>query len=674
MTQPPKAQVPGRRGKKGKGKGKEQRNEEPPGDADEAFRRRQAKRAVGAVVTAEMKRKARDERKKIRAKARDDAEAARSDSKADILEVGPDGMAIEELSSMLAVSPAQIVGSLFMAHGVMTTINQTIDPGLVAKVCAEFEVDCLELTEEEQKEREESAAIMAQKEEGGRGGGGSPRAPIVCIMGHVDHGKTSLLDYVKKSTVAAGEAGGITQGVAAYRIPVGDQGAVVFLDTPGHEAFSAMRRRGARMTDIALLVVAADDGVRETTRQALKFARAAGVPVVVALTKADKPGANLDRVRQELADLDLLCEEWGGSTPTVAISSKTGENVDSLLETVLLVAELEDLRADAGGPARGTVIEAGLQRSMGCVATVMVESGTLRPGDSLRAGPAFGRVRSIVDDRGNALEEAGPSTPVQVSGLSSVPSAGDPVCACASLKEAESLAGSSPGAELMAGDVGWAGGADAATEGLVNLILRADSAGSLEAVRSSLAQIPQGKVVLKFISAGPGEISAGDVELAAATGSALVGFGVDVQPGAAARAKQAGVRVDSFDVIYSLLDSVRERMLELVEETEELRYLGSATVKQVFSSGRGGKVAGCVVKRGQIDAGCVVRVARRRDGAEGEEEVCARDLVTSIRRVKEEVSSIDEGNECGIGLREFSGFEPGDLITAYESVVVAPSL
>ena len=635
---------------------------------------RRGKAATG-VVTPEMKRKAREERKKRRAEE-NAARAAEAPGQVDILEVGPDGLPIEDLARLLAIAPTQVVGSLFIRHGVMTTVNQTIDASLVRKVCEEYEVDVLELSEEEAKaaedakERQMKEEAKAQDEDEDL----EARAPVVCIMGHVDHGKTSLLDYMKKSAIANSEAGGITQGIGAYRVPVpGAEEQVVFLDTPGHEAFSEMRRRGAKMTDIALLIVAADDGVKETTKQAYQFAKSNEVPVVVALTKIDKPGAQPDRVRQELADLGLLCEDWGGQTPTIAISSKSGENVDALLETLLLVAELENLRANPERPAEGVVIEAELDKGRGCVASVLVQAGTLRVGDVIRAGAAHGRVRSLLDDRGRTLKAAGPSMPVQVSGLSAIPLAGDPVAVCKNIKEAEALAKTSPQKEAMAGDLNWAR-QDFGDLQTINVVVRADNAGSLEAVRASLGQIPQDKVALRFVSAGNGDVSVSDIDLADTSGSMVIGFNVDVVTAAAAKAKQAGIEVHSFDVIYALIDHVKEQMLSLIDETEELEYMGSATVKAIFQSGRGSKVAGCIVKEGKIDSGCVVKIFRKEPGSKKAEEIVPRDTVGSIRRVKDVVPSVSEGTECGIGLKNFSGFEEGDIIKAYEAVTMPPSL
>ena len=505
-----------------------------------------------------------------------------------------------------------------------------------------------------------------------------PRAPVVTIMGHVDHGKTSLLDYIRKTRVAAGEAGGITQAIGAYQVsPLigGVATPITFLDTPGHEAFSAMRARGARVTDIAVIMVAADDGVRPQTLEAIAHAQAAGVPMVVALNKVDKEGANVERVKQELAGAGLVPEEWGGVTPVVPISAKRGTGVDTLLETLLLVAEVAELSANPGRAARGTVVEAYMDRARGATATLLVQAGTLRVGDCVVCGPAHGRVRALLSDSGVRAQEAGPSTPVQMLGLDCVPAAGDEFDVCRDEEEArgraaaarsrllaERLVEQSSGQEQLVSHLATltAGGADSGDEGLkrLNLVLKTDVAGSLEAVRSALGTISQTRVQLRYLLAAAGDVSASDLDLAAASGACVLAFNLALSDDIQSRAKQLNVDVRSYDIIYGLVDEVKLAMEGLLKPVVEKVPLGEAEVRGVFGTGLSGKVAGVMVSSGKLVSKCMVCAKRGK-------EVIYEGRIESLRRMKDVVKEVGTGYECGVGT-DFNGWKEGDILEAYE--------
>ena len=505
-----------------------------------------------------------------------------------------------------------------------------------------------------------------------------PRAPVVTIMGHVDHGKTSLLDYIRKTRVAAGEAGGITQAIGAYQVSPSIGGMptpITFLDTPGHEAFSAMRARGARVTDIAVIMVAADDGVRPQTLEAISHAQAAGVPMVVALNKIDKEGANPERVKQELSNAGLLPEEWGGTTPVVPISAKRGTGVDALLETLLLVAEVTELSANPQRPARGTVVEAYMDKARGATATLLVQAGTLRPGDVVVCGPAYGRVRALLSDSGERVQEAGPSMPVQMLGLDCVPAAGDLFDVCADEEEARERAAQVRDSLLAArlleqssgqaqrvslgGAAGAAGGEDEeqAVQRL-NVVLKTDVSGSLEAVKAATSAISQDRVQLRFLSAGSGEVSASDIDLASASGALVLAFNMPLADDIVTKAKQRGVDVRSYDIIYALVDDVKAAMEGLLKPVTERVPLGEAEVRGVFGSGSSGKVAGCMITSGKLVSKCMITVRRGK-------EVVFDGRLESLRRMKDVVKELGSGYECGVG-SEFTGWKEGDKIDAYE--------
>jgi translation initiation factor IF-2 len=494
-----------------------------------------------------------------------------------------------------------------------------------------------------------------------------PRPPVVTIMGHVDHGKTSLLDAIRHTKVARGEAGGITQHIGAYHVDVeldGQTQQVVFLDTPGHEAFTAMRARGTRVTDIAVLVVAADDGVQPQTVEAINHAKAAQVPIVVAINKIDKPEAQPDRVKQELTEYGLVPEEWGGDAIMVPVSAIQQENLDELLEMILLVAAVSDLQANPERPAKGTVIEANLDKARGPVATLLVQNGTLRVGDILVAGSAFGKVRAMVDDRGRRVETATPSLAVKVSGLSDVPTAGDEFSVCQHEKEARAIAiaraEQQRQSRLAQGGISLTTLSARAQQGELkelNLILKADVRGSVEAIVGALAQLPQEEVQLRLLLAAPGEITETDIDLAAASDAVIVGFNTTLASGAREAADAAGVDVREYNIIYKLLEDIQGAMEGLLEPELVEQELGTAEVRAIFPVGRG-KVAGCYIQSGKVVRNCKLRV--HRNG-----QVIYEGTLDSLKRMKDDVKEVNAGYECGIGSERFNDWAVGDSLEAF---------
>ncbi|KAL4542287.1 hypothetical protein Ndes2526B_g09254 [Nannochloris sp. 'desiccata'] len=624
----------------------------------------------GGRVNIGSRRKNRQSRKQEREEERQANAAVRED----IFEVGPEGMSVADLAEMLAVPPVDIVKRLFM-KGLALAVNSTLDQETVKAVGIEYGVDVLDREEvkpEDQARKgrdfiEENDLEFLQH-----------RPPVVTVMGHVDHGKTSLLDFVRKAKVAAGEAGGITQTIGAYTCEVeymGEQRAVTFLDTPGHEAFSAMRARGAKATDIVIIIVAADDGVRPQTLEAVSHAKAAGVPIVVAINKIDKEGANPERVKQELTEVELIPEEWGGKTPMVNISAKKGQGVDDLLETVLLVAELEDLQANPERAAVGTVLEASLDRKTGPITTLLVQNGTLKVGDSIVAGDSYGKVRSMRGNLGD-VSEAGPSIAVQVLGLNSVPQAGDVFEVLESEGRARAAAEAVEDARRLERLAEMAGGGskvtlsslasiddDSDTEQAIqrmNIILKADASGSVEAVKSALRALPQDSVMLRYLMAAPGEVTISDIDLAVASGGMVLGFGVNPSEAVQAAAKRANITLGTYSVIYDLVDEVRAAMEGRLRTQEEKVSMGAAEVKQVFGSGNR-KVAGCLVTDGMLRRGAVCSVKRGK-------RIIFEGLLSSLRRVKDDVKEVGAGTECGISVEGFKDWEEGDKIEAFDLV------
>jgi translation initiation factor IF-2 len=582
--------------------------------------------------------------------------------------VVPEGnLTVQELADRLGVESSEIIKSLFF-KGIIATVTQTLDLPTIETVSEEFGVPVLE------DDVQAAAAKTVEMIEASDLAHLIRRPPVVTVMGHVDHGKTSLLDAIRKTRVAAGEAGGITQHIGAYQVEVphgGQRAKITFLDTPGHEAFTAMRARGTKVTDVAVLVVAADDGVRPQTLEAISHARAAEVPIVVAINKIDKEGASPDRVKQELSAHELVAEDWGGNVVMVPVSAIKGENIDQLLEMILLVSDVEDLQANPDRMARGTVIEAHLDKAKGPVATLLIQNGTLRAGDVLAAGPVLGKVRAMVDDTGKRVKSAGPSYAVEALGFSEVPTAGDEFEVYADEKAARAVVGDRASearatrlAQQMASRrVSLASMSGQVSEGELkelNLILKADVQGSVEAILGSLEQLPKEEVQVRVLLSAPGEITETDVDLAAASGAVIVGFNTSMAPGAKRAADATGVDVRDYDVIYKLLEDIQLAMEGLLEPELVEEALGEAEVRAVFTIGKNA-VAGCYVTSGKLQRNCKVRVHR------GREQVYEGDL-DSLRRGKDDVKEVATGFECGIGTDRFNSWQEGDRIEAYKLV------
>ncbi|MBD2100509.1 translation initiation factor IF-2 [Leptolyngbya sp. FACHB-261] len=576
-------------------------------------------------------------------------------------------LTVQELAQKLHIPETDIIKAMFL-KGSMVNINQSLDIETASAVAKDlgFEVETQELAAPARKVTEMLDAKDLEYL--------IRRPPVVTIMGHVDHGKTTLLDSIRKTKVAQGEAGGITQHIGAYHVEVehnGEPEQIVFLDTPGHEAFTAMRARGARVTDIAILVVAADDGVRPQTIEAISHARAAEVPIVVAINKIDKADAQPDRVKQELSEHGLVPEEWGGDTIMVPVSAIAGDNLDTLLEMLLLVSEVEDLQANPGREAKGTVIEAHLDKARGPVATLLVQNGTLHVGDILLAGPVFGKVRALVDDRGKRVDVATPSFAVEVLGLSDVPAAGDEFEVFTDERLARATAGNRADAQrtsrlqqsMFSRRVTLGTLSAQAQEGELkelNLILKADVQGSVEAILGALGQLPQNEVQVRVLLSAPGEISETDVDLAAASNAVIVGFNTTLAPGARQAADRLGVDVRDYNIIYKLLEDIQGAMEGLLDPETVEEALGQAEVRAVFPVGRG-TVAGCYVKEGKLVRNSRMRV--RRGG-----EVVFEGNLDSLKRMKEDTREVASGYECGVGSDNFQLWQEGDIIEGFRMV------
>ncbi len=580
----------------------------------------------------------------------------------------PEGnLTVQELADMLRVESSEIIKSLFF-KGIIATVTQSLDLSTIETVADEFGVPVL------QDDIEEAAKKTAEMIEETDIKHLIRRPPVVTVMGHVDHGKTSLLDAIRKARVAAGEAGGITQHIGAYQVEVqhsGEPRKLTFLDTPGHEAFTAMRARGTKVTDVAILVVAADDGVRPQTLEAISHARAAEVPIVVAINKIDKEGSSPDRVKQELSEQSLLAEDWGGDIVMVPVSAIKGENIDKLLEMVLLVTEVEDLQANPDRLAKGTVIEAHLDKAKGPVATLLIQNGTLKTGDVLAAGPVLGKIRAMVDEKGNRLKEGGPSFPVEALGFSEVPTAGDEFEVYPDEKSARAVVGERVSdaranrlAQQMASRrVSLSAMSGQASEGELkelNLILKADVQGSVEAILGSLEQLPKDEVQVRVLLSAPGEITETDVDLAAASGAVIVGFNTSMASGAKRAADATGVDVRDYEVIYKLLEDIQLAMEGLLDPEMVKEDLGEAEVRAIFTIGKSA-VAGCYVTSGKLQRNCRICVNR------GNQLVFEGDL-DSLRRNKDDVKEVATGFECGIGCDRFANWQEGDRVSAYKLV------
>jgi translation initiation factor IF-2 len=572
---------------------------------------------------------------------------------------------VAELAQKMAVKATEVI-KVLMNMGVMATINQPVDQDTAVLVIEE-----LGHTAKVQKENriEEDLQGVAASETVAL----EPRPPVVTVMGHVDHGKTSLLDYIRRTKVAAGEAGGITQHIGAYHVAT-PKGGITFLDTPGHAAFTAMRARGAKATDVVVLVVAADDGVMPQTLEAIQHARAAGVPIVVAVNKIDKNDADPERVRTELAKHEVIAEEWGGENMFVNVSARSGQGVDQLLDAILLQAEVLELTAPRSGLASGVVIESSIEKGRGAVATVLVKKGTLHMGDSILAGTEFGRVRAMFDENGQAVQEAAPSMPVVVLGLSGAPNAGDELLAVESERKAREVALYRQGKFR---DVKLARQATRAEDvfsqlegekaGVIPILLKADVQGSAEALRDALLKLSTEELEVRVIGSGIGGITASDVQLAAASKARVIGFNVRADSGAREAVKETGVEVRYYSIIYEAIDDVKQMMSGMLQPEIKEQIVGTAQVREVFRSSKFGVVAGCLVTEGYVRRNNPIRVLR-------DNVVIFEGALESLRRFKDDASEVRAGTECGIGVKNYQDVRVGDQIECYVRVEVARTL
>lgn len=578
----------------------------------------------------------------------------------------PENISVGDLAQQMAVKAGVVIKEL-MKLGVMATINQMIDQDTASLVVEELGHRIKLKSDDELEEQLEES--MASQE-------GTPelRAPVVTVMGHVDHGKTSLLDYIRSSRVAVGEAGGITQHIGAYHVKT-DQGMITFLDTPGHAAFTAMRARGAKSTDIVILVVAADDGVMPQTEEAVQHARAAGVPLVVAINKMDKEGADPDRVKNELAAKEVIPEDWGGDTQFIPVSAHTGEGIDTLLEALLLQSELLELKAPADVPASGLVIESRLDRGRGPVASLLVQQGTLNQGDIVLAGLQYGRVRAMLDENGQPIKVAGPSIPVEILGLDGTPDAGDPFVAVESEKRAREIADfrqekqrSSKIARQQAAKLDSM--FETMTAGEVqtlNVVIKADVRGSLEALQSSLSDLGNEEVKVNVVAGGVGGITETDVSLAMTSNAVIFGFNTRADSKARSMAENEGVEVRYYNVIYDLIDDVKAALSGMLSPELREEIVGIAEVRDVFRSPKFGLIAGCMVTEGTVFRSKPIRVLR-------DNIVIYEGELESLRRFKDDASEVRNGMECGIGVKNYTDVKVGDLIEVYDVNEVARSL
>ena len=572
---------------------------------------------------------------------------------------------VAELAAQMAVKGAEIVKFMFKM-GTPVTINQVLDQETGQLIAEEFGHK-VKLVSENALEEQLAESLKFEGE-------AIHRAPVVTVMGHVDHGKTSLLDYIRRAKVAAGEAGGITQHIGAYHVET-DRGMVTFLDTPGHAAFTAMRARGAKATDIVILVVAADDGVMPQTEEAVQHAKAAGVPIVVAVNKIDKPEADLDRIKNDLAGRDVIPEEWGGDTQFVPVSAKVGTGVDELLEAVLLQAEVLELKATPSAPGRGVVVESRLDKGRGPVATVLVQDGTLRQGDMVLCGVNFGRVRAMLDENGKPIKEAGPSIPVEILGLDGTPDAGDELTVIGDEKKAREVAlfrqGKFREVKLARAHAGKLEnifenmGQD--EKKTLNIVLKSDVRGSLEALQGALADLGNDEVQVRVVGGGVGGITESDANLALASNAVLFGFNVRADAGARKIVEQEGLDLRYYNIIYDIIEDVKKALSGMLGSDVRENILGIAEVRDVFRSPKFGAVAGCMVTEGMVHRNRPIRVLR-------DDVVIFEGELESLRRFKDDVSEVRAGMECGIGVKSYTDVKVGDKIEVFEKVQVARSL
>ncbi len=570
----------------------------------------------------------------------------------------PETITLKELGDKMKVPGAEIVKKLFMA-GKMVSLNSEISYDEAEEIALDYDILCehevvVDVIEELLREEEEDEKDLVE------------RPPVVCVMGHVDHGKTSILDAIRKTSVTAGEAGGITQHIGAYVVDVNGQ-KITFLDTPGHEAFTAMRLRGAQSTDIAILVVAADDGVMPQTIEAINHARAAGIEIIVAINKIDKPSANIDRVKQELTEYELVAEDWGGQTIMVPVSAHTGEGLQELLDMILLVAEMRELKANPNRKARGLVLEAQLDKGRGPVATVLVQKGTLRVGDCLAVGTAFGKVRAMIDDKGRRVKEAGPSTPVEILGLNEVPQAGEVFIVTNNEKEARSMADAfiANNREKLLADTKTKLSLDGLFDQIqagqikeLNIVVKADVQGSVEAVKQSLVKLSNDEVAVKVIHGGVGAINESDVTLAAASNAIIIGFNVRPDNMAKTVAEQENVDMRLYRVIYNAIEDVEAAMKGMLDPTFEEKIIGHAEVRQTYKVSGVGTVIGAYVLDGKVQRNCKARLLR-------DNVVIYEGELASLKRFKDDVKEVNAGYECGMSLEKYNDVKEGDQIEMF---------
>jgi len=584
-----------------------------------------------------------------------------SSAKARLIEL-PDTLSVKQLADLLQVSAIDVIKQL-MRNGIMANINQSIDYESAAAVVAGLGYEAHLKPRAGRKSSSVISEIKKQQlQQDKELAGLKPRPPVVTVMGHVDHGKTRLLDAIRQTNVMDSEAGGITQHIGAYQVEVNGQ-KITFLDTPGHEAFTAMRARGAQVTDITILVVAADDGVMPQTLEAIDHARAAGVPIVVAINKIDKPEANPELVKQQLADAGLVIEEWGGDTVCVSVSAKEKKGISDLLENLLVVAEMEELKADPSRPAVGVVLEAKLDKTKGAVTTVLVHDGTLRVGDTIVVGNTWGRVKAMFNDIGKQVRRAVPASPVEVLGLSSVSQAGDALTVVAGEHQARALiekrqAEMQQESLAMPRTVSLSNLFTQVSAGQVkelNVILKTDVQGSIEPIKSSLEQLSTDEVKVRVIRSASGNVAESDVMLAIASKGIIIGFNTQSEPGAQRLADLEGVSIRYYNVIYNLVDDVSKALKGMLEPSKVEVIDGRAEVRAVFPSGKKSKVAGVFVSEGKASVGVSVRVQRQG-------KTVYESVVSSLRRFKDDVREVAAGLECGVGVKDFSEFEVGDIL------------
>ncbi|WP_294351793.1 translation initiation factor IF-2 [uncultured Clostridium sp.] len=606
-------------------------------------------------ILAEEVNKGNKKRKKTKKQiAEEKAKAEQEFAENTILEIG-ETITVKELADMLKKPYSDVIKNL-MFLGVMAAVNQEIDYDTAAKICDKYEILC---EKKEETSELESLNIEEEAEENLE-----KRPPIITVMGHVDHGKTSLLDAIRKAKVTDSEAGGITQHIGAYTVEVNGE-KITFLDTPGHEAFTAMRARGAQITDVVILVVAADDGIMPQTKEAISHCKAANVPMVVAINKIDRPNANIDRVKQELTEYGLVSEDWGGDTICVPVSAKKGENIGQLLEMVLLTAEMLELKANPNRKAKGTVIEAKLDKGRGAVASLLVQSGTLSVGDSILVGTTYGRIRAMFDDEGKKIKSAGPSIPVEILGLSEVPAAGDRFNEVKDEKTARSMAEARKDKikqENFHNRVSLEDLYNQIKEGTVkelDVIVKADVQGSVEAIRQSLEKLSTDDVKVRVIHGGVGAITETDTTLATASNAIIIGFNVRPDSNATVAAERDGVDIKTYRVIYDAIDDVKSAMIGMLEPEYKEVILGKAEVRETYKISNVGTIAGCYVLDGKVKRNCDVRIIR--DGI-----VILEGKLASLKRFKDDVKEAAAGYECGLSIEKFNDLKQGDIIESFE--------